>query len=280
MRLSLRTPLLLAVALAMCAAGWRSAAASTAAQFVVPVGDVALDIDGSQIDEKMGGAFVLGLRSGANNCFIAALFDGPRQVGEISFVVKPPAGEGHYLVTLAKHGGLGDPLVECVRGVFGDFYHYRDKVAFDEVRGTLRFTPRLVSAPLPPTDAEIGAVLAAQYAETKVVRVEKVTLASVSLDGGSSSEIFRRSVYAVDLVFVADGYESACTHYELYKVFTARPYKTPYAGHACESTAHKAGDRTTDTTQLAYRLALWPEVGARWELRVGGITGTQPAGQP
>src|SRR5258706_15165171 len=118
MTVSLRTPLPLAVALAMSVTGWSSATPSTAAQFVVPVGDVALDIDEAQIDEKMGGAFVLGLRSGANNCYIGAMFDGPRQDGEISFVVKPPAGEGHYLVTLAKHGDLGDPLLECVRGVF------------------------------------------------------------------------------------------------------------------------------------------------------------------
>jgi hypothetical protein len=279
-----------ALALSLVAGGWfftacaptaDGAAASAprdavATQLVVPVGDVALDIEMAQIDEKMGGAFVLGLRSGAKNCYVEAQAAAPRQEGSIDFVVKPPAGEGRYLVTLDKKGSLGDGLVGCVRSVFGNFYHYKDKVAFDAIRGTLRFTPHTVAAPPAPTEAALRAVLDAQYAAAKVVRVSKAVQSSVSLDAGSSSEVFRRYVYTVDLEFVADGYEAACRHFELYKVFSARPYKTFAAGHVCESQAHKAADHVSDTVMLTYRLALYPEVGAAWELRAGGITGTRP----
>ncbi|HEV7505120.1 MAG TPA: hypothetical protein VGS07_09430 [Thermoanaerobaculia bacterium] len=279
-----------ALALSLVFGGWFSMAyalpageaasaprAAVAPQSLVPVGDVSLNIDTPQIEEKMGGAFTLGLRSGANNCYVAALAATPGQEGSIDFVVKPPAGEGRFLVTLNKKGSLGDGLVGCVRSVFDYFYHYKDKVAFDAIPGTLRFTPHTVSAPPAPTEAELRAVLDAQYAAAKVVRVAKAVQSSVSLDAGSSTEVFRRYLYAVDLEFVADGYEAVCRHYEPYKVFSARPYTTPYAGHVCESKAHKAADHTSDTVVLAYRLALYPAVGAAWELRVGGITGTRPA---
>jgi hypothetical protein len=282
-----------ALALSLVVGGWFSTAyalpadeaasaprADVATQLIVPVGDVALDIDRSQIDEKMGGAFTLGLRSGAKNCYVAALAAAPRQEGSIDFVVKPPPGEGRYLVTLDKKGSLSDGLVGCVRSVFNGFYHYKDKVAFDAIPGTLRFTPHTVAAPPAPTAAELRAVLDAQYAAAKVVRVAKAVQSSVSLDAGSSSEVFRRYVYTVDLEFVGDGYEAVCRHYEQYKVFSARPYTTPYAGHACESKAHKAADHASDTVMLTYRLALYPAVGAAWELRAGGITGTRPAKRP
>src|SRR6476660_1182297 len=147
-----------ALALSLVAGGWFSTAYAlpageaasaprnaVAPQLLVPVGDVALDIDRSQIDEKMGGAFTLGLRSGANNCYVEALAAAPRQEGSIDFVVKPPPGEGRFLVTLAKKGSLGNGLVGCVRSVFDNFYHYKDKVAFDAIPGTLRFTPHTVA---------------------------------------------------------------------------------------------------------------------------------------
>jgi hypothetical protein len=167
-----------------------------------------------------------------------------------------------------------------VRSVFANFYHYKDKDAFDAIPGTLRFTPETVAAPPPPTEAELRAVLDAQYAAAKVVRVAKAVQSSVSLDAGSSNEFFRRYLYEVDLEFVSDGYEAVCRHFAQYKVFSVRPYTTRGAGHVCESKAHKAGDHASDTVELTYRLALYPEVGKAWELRGGGITGTQPAEEP
>ena len=251
-------------------------APARAEQFQIPVGDAVLDIDEPQIDDKMGGAFVLGLRSGSNNCYVEALSAQPGQQGEIAFVVKPPAGEGKFLVTLTAKGRLETGLVECVRQVFGMFYHYDDKTPFDSIPGTLTFTPRTVAAPPLPTEAEMRAALETEYAASKVVRVSNVVLKAESLDSGSSNEVFKRYAYAIDLVFVTDGYESACYHYELYKVFTAGPYRTPYAGHSCESKPHKAGDHTVDTARLTYSLKLWPEIAAEWELHGGGITGTVP----
>ena len=248
--------------------------------FLVPVGDAHLDIDEPQIDEKMGGAFVLGLRSGADNCYVEALSAKPGQAGEIAFVVKPPAGEGRFQVTLTAKGTLSPELVACVRSLFDDFYHYKDKSPFDTIPGTLTFTPRTIAAPPLPSDADLRAALDARYAAFKVVRVTNAVQKDASLDVGSSNEVFRRYAYAVDLVFVTDGYESACTHYELYKVFTAGPYENPYAGHVCESKAHKAGDHAVDTARLTYSLKLWPEVGAAWELHGGGITGTRAGSRP
>jgi hypothetical protein len=256
------------------------AAPVQAEPFLVPIGDARLDLDASQIDEKMGGAFVLGLRSGANNCYVEALSAKPGQAGEIAFVVKPPVGEGRFLVTLTAKGGLDATLVECVRSVFDTFYHYKDKVPFDAIPGTLTFTPRTVAAPPLPNDADLRAALDARYAAFKVVRVTNVVQKAAALDVGSSNEVFRRYAYAVDLVFVADGFESACSHYELYKVFTAGPYQNPYAGHVCESKAHKAGDHAVDTARLTYSLKLWPEVGTAWELHGGGIVGTRAGSQP
>jgi len=278
-----------ALTLSLVVGGWFSTAyalpsgeaasaprADVATQIILPVGDVDLDIDRSQIDEKMGAAFTLGLRSGAKNCYVAALAAVPRQEGSIHFVVKPPPGEGRYLVTLDKKGSLSDGLVGCVRSVFNGFYHYTNKVAFDAIPGTLSFTPRTVAAPPAPTEAELRAGLDAQYAAAKVVRIAKAVLSSVSLDAASSTEVFRRYIYTVDLELVSDGYEAVCQHYELYKVFSARPYTTPYAGHVCESKAHKAADHTSDTVVLTYRLELYPEVGAAWELGAGGIIGIRP----
>ena len=250
------------------------------AKVLIPVGDVALDIDVPQIDEKMGGAFVLGLRSGANNCYVESLSAKPGQEGEIAFEVKPPAGEGRFLVTVSPQGTLDPELVACVRGVFDMFYHYQDKTPFDSVPGTLTFTPRTIAAPPLPTEAELRAVLEADYAAAKIVRVTNVVRKDESLDAGASNELFKRYAYAVDLVFITDGYESTCSHYELYKVFTRGPYKTPYAGHSCETKPHKAGEHAVDTTRLTYRLGLWPEVGPVWELHGGGMTGTRPGSQP
>ncbi len=259
------------------AASPTSSSGAATAPIQLPVGDVELDVDTPQIDEKLGGAFVLGLRSGANNCYTEALGTSPRQEGEIAFVVKPPAGEGRYLVTVERKGTLSETLVACVRSVFDDFYHYQDKEAFGEIPGTLRFTPHLVPAPPLPTEAARRAILDAQYAAMKVVRVDRAVQTAASLDSASSTEVFQRYAYALDLVFVTDGYESVCTHYEPYKVFTARPYRTPYAGHVCETRTHKAGDHVADAARLLFALELWPTVGTQWELHGGGVNSTLPA---
>jgi hypothetical protein len=252
-----------------------SASAATAGlPFQLPVGDVDLDIDEPQLDEKMGGAFALGLRSGARNCYVET--EPPLPEGEITFTVKPPPQEGNYLVTLAKTGSITDALVACVKGVFGNFYHYANKEAFDQVQGTLSFTPHTITAPSPPTDTELRAQLDERYKKTPVVRIAKIGLNEVSNESGGSNEFFRRYYYSVDLEFVSAGYEAICQHYELYKVFGPQPYQTPFMGHTCENHARRAGDHVVDQIQLTYRLVLWPEVGKRWEPLAGGITGTRP----
>jgi hypothetical protein len=281
MPLSIRSRFAILPVLALCFPGPSVSASPepSTAKVLIPVGDVALDIDVPQIDEKMGGAFVLGLRSGANNCYIESLSVKPGQEGEIAFVVKPPAGEGRFLVTVSPKGTLDPELVACVRGIFDMFYHYENKTPFESVPGTLSFTPRTIAAPPLPTEAELRAALDADYAASKIVRVTNVVQKDASLDD-SSNEIFKRYAYEVGLVFVTDGYESACTHYEPYKVFTRGPYKTPYDGHSCETKPHRAGDHTVDTVRLTYSLKLWPEVGAAWELHGGSMTGTLPASEP
>jgi hypothetical protein len=243
--------------------------------FRLPVGDVQLDIDEPQLAEKMGGAFALGLRSGANHCYVQSEL--PLPEGEITFTVKPPPQEGKFLVALEKTGSITDPLVACVKGVFGSFYHYTDKESFDPVHGTLTFTPHLITAPPLPTDAELRALLNERYAKSPVVRIAKTGLIRATNEAVSSTEHFRRYSYSVDLEFVGAGYEAICQHGGLYKVFGVQPYKTPYAGHVCENHFHRVGDHAEDDVQLTYRLVLWPEVGTRWEsLGNGGLPETPP----
>src|SRR6188472_231117 len=122
-----RCAILLVLALSFPGPSASASGDPSAAKILIPVGDVGLDIDVPQIDEKMGGAFVLGVRSGANNCYVESLSAKPGQAGEIAFVVRPPQGEGQFLVTLRSEGTLDPGLVECVRDVFNMFYHYRDK---------------------------------------------------------------------------------------------------------------------------------------------------------
>ena len=146
---------------ALCAVSLSAAPgpSSTPDTFAVPTGSTRLEIEDPEVDEKMGSAFVLGMRSGATNCYVESLFANPHQEGEITFVVKPPAKEGHFLVELTHTGSISNELTECVRSLFGSFYHYTDKQAFDRLPGTLRFTPEWVKAPAPPTDAELRTIL-------------------------------------------------------------------------------------------------------------------------
>jgi hypothetical protein len=91
-----------------------------------------------------------GTGGGANTCYVEGLRNDPNQKGEIAFVVKPPPGEGRFLVDLETRGSIEKALVACVDEVFGSFYHYTDKLAFDRIVGTLRFEPQWISAPAPP----------------------------------------------------------------------------------------------------------------------------------
>ncbi len=264
-RLSTALASMLLLFLARLVPGGASPAAGAA--FRVPVGDVELDIEDSQVDQKMGGAFVLGMRSGATNCFIASLWKEPRQAGAITFVVRPPPGEGRYLVSLQSADTIGKDLSACVQRLFGDFYHYKDKLAFDRLEGTLRFNPRFVDAPAPPADAELRAILDRKYARTAVVSVVEATQTDLSHDADESTGIFRRYRYDVELEFTADGYETTCRHYGPYKVFGTRPYTSPGAGHTCTSAPRRRGERARDDAAIDFRLELYPKIGKTWELR-------------
>jgi hypothetical protein len=95
-------------------------------------------------------------------------------------------------------------------------------------------------------------------------------------------QIFRRSYYEVDLEFIADGYEATCRHFTEYKVFGGKPYKSPFMGHSCENKACKAGDHTTDGSEIDQRLTYYPSVAKRWEARLVSEQhlGFRPAGGP
>jgi hypothetical protein len=267
-------PLVAALLMAM---GTSAAVVRAADGVEIAIGDARLEIDDTGLDEKLGGAFSPGLRSGANTCYVEALAQAAGQKGEIAFVVKPPKGEGRYVVDVEAKGSLHPALVECVRRVFDNFYHYRDKQPFDRVQGTLHFEPQTITAPAPPAAAELVASLEQRYAGGGVVRITKAILKSVSRDvERSSSEVFLRYIYDVDLEFTVDGFESTCHHYDVYKVFTQRPYKTPYAGHSCESQARAKGDHTAESVEIDLKLSYWPKVGTRWELPDRQATGTRP----
>ena len=282
---SLKTPLRLAgLALPMALAAARCGApapaatrpasgpatASAPATVRIPIGDTDLDVDDMGLEQKMGGAFKLGVRSGANGCYVEALRSDPNAKGEIAFVVKPPPGEGPFLVTLERRGLISDAVVACVERVFGSFYHYTDKEPFDSVEGTLRFAPEWITAPAPPTPEAVRPLLDRRYAPTGTVRIAKATLTSAWDDvERSSSEVLRRYTYDVELVFTANGYEADCHHSGPYKVFSRRPYDASrYAGHSCESHRRKHGDRATDTATVVYHLHYYPSVGS-WELPGG-----------
>jgi hypothetical protein len=236
---------------------------------MVAVGDAELEIDLTGLEEKMGSAFLVGTRSGANNCYIESLAENAAQQGEITFVIKPPPNEGYYLVTLEATGSISPALVACVRSVFGSFYHYANKLAFDRVDGKLLFAPKLIPAPPLPTDAALRSILDERYARQTIVRIVRPTLKRVSQDL-EGDELFRRYYYDVDLAFIANGYEATCHHYETYKVFSTSPYKTPYAGHACENQVRTIGDHTTDRAVIYFRLTLYPSTAKSWELRGEG----------
>lgn len=247
------------------------ASGNTTATVRIPIGDVDLETDDTELDRKIGGAFVPGLRSGANTCYVEALRNDPNQKGDIAFVVRRPLGEGRYLVALEARGSLEKALVACVNGVFGTFYHYTDKLAFDRVEGTLRFEPQWISAPAPPTPEAARAALDRIYSPPDIVRIAKVVLSSVSeYSDPSSPEVLRSYVYDLELVFRADGYEANCQHEGPYKIFAKHPYDpSRYAGHTCENHARKAGDRAADTATVVFRLNYYPSVATGWELLDG-----------
>lgn len=247
------------------------AGASTSDTVRIPIGGVHLETDYAGLDSKIGGAFVPGLRSGANACYVEALRNDPDQKGEIAFELKPPPGEGRFLVTLEGRGSIDKALVACVDRVFGAFYHYTDKQAFDQIVGTLRFEPQWISAPAPPTPEEARAALDRSYSPPDIVRITNVVLKSVTEDGDrSSSEVYRRYTYDLELVFRTDGYEADCQHQGPYKVFARHPYDpSRYAGHACENHPRKAGDRAVDTASVVFGLTYYPSVASSWKL-IGG----------
>jgi hypothetical protein len=246
---------------------------SSRSTFMVAIGKAQLEVDLAGIEEKMGPAFLDGTRSGANNCYIESLTETPAQQGEIAFVLKPPPGEGKYLVTLEATGSISPALVTCVRSVFGGFYHYANHPAFERVAGKLVFAPELIPAPPLPAPAALRAVLDERYA--RPVKVVRVTLKGVAHDV-EDDELFYHYYYDVDLEFIEDGYEATCQHYETYKVFGTSPHKTPFAGHSCENQARKAGERTLDRQAINFRLTTYPSIAKSWELLGAGVTGTMP----
>lgn len=243
---------------------------------MVAIGDTRLEVDdSSDLEKKLGSVFATVVRSGANNCYISALTESPAQQGEIAFVVKPPPNEGYFIVTLEATGAMSPSLVACVRRVFGNFYHYADHLVFDRVTGRLRFTPRMIAAPPLPAAAALRAVLDERFAPPAIVKIVRVSLKGESQDL-EGDELFHHYYYDVDLEFIADGYEATCHHHQIYKVFGTSPHKTPYAGHSCENQARKAGDRTSDSQEIYFRLTTYPSIGKSWELRSAGVTGTRP----
>jgi len=247
---------------------------------MVAIGRARLRVDDTNLDQKMGLAFGDGMSSGANNCYVDSLMKTPGQQGEITFVVKPPPGDGYYAVALQAQGSISAALVECVRRVFGAFYHYANKGTFDSLKGTLTFVPEMISAPAPPSEAALRAILDEQYSRQGIVRIARSTLKSATQDV-EEPEVFRRHYYELDLEFIADGYEATCRHFQTYKVFGRGPYKAPYMGHQCENRARKRGDHTTDIHEIDLRLTYYPSMAKGWEVRPVSEQhlGTRPGGE-
>ncbi len=266
----LKAPLALVALLTLAAARALAADDVAAPTIRVPIGDADLDFEEEGgLDEKMGGAFRIGVRSGANQCYVEALARNAGEMGEIAFVVKPPPGEGKLLVDLEAKAAIGPELTACVRKVFGAFHHYRhaDEEPFDAIHGTLRFAPEWITAPALPTAAAARAVVERSYAEDGVVRVVDLRETWTS-QWGDSSEVLRSYRYEVELEFTTDGYEADCQHNGPYKVFSRRPFDwSRWAGHTCESRRHQRGDRAQDDAAVLYRLSIYPAVATSWELR-------------
>lgn len=244
----------------------------------VAVGDARLDFEQEAgIDHLLGPAFRTAVRGGADHCYLDALARDEHAAGEIAFVVKPPAGEGPFLVDLAPTGAIGAEVTDCVRKVFGEFYHYADHQRFDAIRGTLTFAPEWITAPALPTAAAVRGVIDKAYAQDDVVRVVGVHETDVSQWVEDSNTVLRNYRYNVDLEFTTDGYEADCQHNGPYKVFSRRPFDwSRWAGHSCESRRHKRGDHAQDDATVLYALTYWPEVAPSWELRgqPGTLRGT------
>src|ERR1044072_6488447 len=261
-------PLALVGLLTLAAARAPAAGDAAAATIRLPIGDTDLHFEEEAgLDEEVGGPFRLGIRSGANNCYVDALAKNAGESGEIAFVVKPPPGEGKLLVDLEAKAAIGPELTACVRKVFGAFHHYANKEPFDAIHGTLRFRPEWITAPALPTAAAVRAVVERSYAEDGVVRVVDLRETWTS-QWGDSSEVLRSYRYEVQLEFTTDGYEAVCQPNGSYKVLSRKPCDwSCWVGHSCESRRHKKGDRAQDDATVLYRLIIYPHVAASWELR-------------
>ena len=237
----------------------------------IPVGKADLDVDDMNAERKMGGGFLSAVRNGANTCYTDVLRKDPSQHGEISFVIRPSQGEGHFLVDLQRRGSIGDALVACVDRLFGVFYYYPDKGSFDRIAGTLRFEPEWITAPDPPSPVAARVALERSYSPFDVVRVVNVALQSVMDHTDRTSVAVRRTyTFRVDLVFRTRGYEADCQHGAPYKVFGRRPHYSPYAGHSCKNHRRRAGDRAVDIATVLYELSYYPSVATSWSRTVVG----------
>lgn len=232
--------------------------------FMIATGNVRLDLDFSQSDRLLGGAFATGVRNGAEDCFVNSLMQSPNQTGQIAFSLEPPAGEGPYRITLDSTGTLDVHVIECVRGVLSGFYHYANKPAFKNLPGTLLFTPQMRPAPLPPTETVVRTLVDAAYAKQLVVKVVKFELKN-TFYRSSDSAIVRYYAYDVELEFIADGYETNCYHGGPYKVFGPAPYRTQAMGHVCENQPRKIGEHTINQGIVYFRLTYYPSVAKGWQ---------------
>jgi hypothetical protein len=234
------------------------------AAFAIATGSVTLDIDVPNPEKFMGPIFVRDVKDRSTGCYVDSLMRKPDQRGEVAFTIKPPAGEGSFLFTVDAKGTLEPEVVECVRKILGGFYHYAEHPSFDKLNGRLRYEPKMVAAPDPPTEEVVRKMLARSYGD-RVVKMTGFKLKSTAYDY-SPPEVLRRYFYAVDLEFTVDGEESICKHWNTYKVFTQAHYENKYDGHSCESHSRKRGDRTSDSGELTFHIPYEPAMGRGWML--------------
>lgn len=241
---------------------------ASAAPFALPIGEASLDDESADGDRLVGGAFRIGVRGGANACYVNALMRHPGLAGEVHYTLRTPPGDGYFLTTVEGSGSIGDEVPQCIRGVLHEFYHYASHPSFERLEGTLRFQPRTIPAPPLPTTTEMAKHVEARYAQAALVRV----LGIEWLDGPyrfetDGSEARYRSAYRVQLEFVEDGFETTCRHYTEFKVFSRTPYQSRADGTSCSSAPRRAGERVRDGGGVLYRLIYYPDVASAWEYR-------------